>query len=363
MFRFYQIAPPSRALRRSGYTVSSLGRSLGPSRGLPPRAGWTFVLTHRTPKLGAVPNSSAPTDSGTHVKGTLLATALWTAAALLAFAGNSVLCRAALWAAPGEAAPISPAGFTGIRLLSGALVLAPLLWRAAAPASPRRFDAASVFALAVYAIAFSLSYVTLPAGPGALILFGTVQITMVIAAAMGRETLRPLRIFGMLVAFAGLARLVAGRSSAAEASWSIDPLGAALMAIAGVGWGVYTLRGRGGGNPTRTTALNFVGAAPAALIFGAWSLFAESTSWQGRGVWLAAASGAITSGAGYAIWYHALRGHSRTSAAAVQLTVPIIAALGGALFLGEAITRPLAESTILTLGGVAIALKSGTRSA
>lgn len=318
-------------------------------------------MTERPPKPSESTDSPVESLAESPSEGVLLATAVWTAAALVAFAGNSVLCRAALGAGPGETAPISPAGFTGVRLLAGALVLAPLL-RGSAPYAPdRRFDAVSVIALGLYALAFSLSYVSLPAGPGALILFGTVQITMVIAAAVGREALRPLRILGMLVAFAGLVRLVVARTPAAEMDGSIDPLGAALMAAAGVGWGVYTLRGRGGGDPTRTTALNFVGAAPLALVFVAWSAIAENAPWQAKGLWLAAASGAITSGAGYAIWYHALRGHSRTSAAAVQLTVPIIAALGGTMFLGEAITWPLVESTALTLGGVAIALKSGSR--
>ena len=294
----------------------------------------------------------------------ILATALWTIVAMVAFAGNSVLCRAALISDGSGDAPISPAGFTGIRLLAGAAALAPFLRGSSVRSLAQGLDARSVLAMVSYAIAFSLSYVSLPAGAGALILFGTVQITMVLAAAMRREPLGPLRVLGMVIAFGGLVRLVVGRSASEGVTlgdWSIDPKGAALMTIAGVGWGVYTLRGRGGTDPTRTTALNFAGALPAAAAFIAWSLLDEGARWQPRGLWLAAASGAVTSGAGYAIWYHALRGHSRTSAAAVQLTVPIIAAFGGALYLSEPITRQLAEATALTLGGIALALYSSGR--
>ncbi len=292
-------------------------------------------------------------------RGALLVTALWTLVALAAFAGNSVLCRAALISEAGHSPPISPGAFTAVRLLAGAVVLAPFLVRSSGKSLAADLEWKSVVAMVIYAAAFSLSYVTLPAGAGALILFGTVQITMVAAAALGREPIRPLRMVGMLIAFFGLVRLVLGRSPGAGATdsvQSIDPFGAALMAVAGIGWGVYTLRGRGSSSPTRTTALNFAGALPAALLLLAWSFLDGGSPWQARGLWLALASGAVTSGAGYAIWYHALRGHSRTSAAAVQLTVPIIAAVGGTLFLSEPVTRPLVESTILTLGGVALAV-------
>ncbi|MEE2941492.1 MAG: DMT family transporter [Planctomycetota bacterium] len=280
----------------------------------------------------------------------LTATATLTAVALIAFAGNSLLCRAAL-AAAGEGAAIGPVGFTAVRLLSGALALLPVAARAGAlqPAALRIRPGAC--ALLLYAVCFSVSFVSLPAGVGALLLFGTVQITMLVVARARGEAWTPARLAGLACASGGVLVLV-GPPSADDL---VNPGGAALMIVAGIGWAAYTLLGRGAAAPTLSTALNFAAAAPVALLcVVAAALLGEE--WTGRGMLLAATSGAITSGLGYVIWYAALRGHSRTSAAAVQLTVPLIAAAGGVALLGERATSGLAVSTVLILGGVGLTL-------
>jgi drug/metabolite transporter (DMT)-like permease len=282
--------------------------------------------------------------------------ALLTIASVTAFAGNSVLCRLALLA-PGEgAAPIDPLSFTAVRLAAGALVLSPVLvatrgkWRDAGASW------GGVAALTVYAVAFSLSYVTLPAGIGALLLFGLVQITMVGAGLLGGERLGPVRGAGMLTAAGGVVLLVAP-TGGLLAGADVDPRGAALMAAAGVAWGAYSLAGRGQPRPVRLTAVNFALCLPLATLL----LVLSSREWSTEGLLLAAASGAITSGAGYAIWYAALSGHTATSAAVVQLTVPVLAAAGGVVWLDEAVTPRSVAATALVLGGVAVALLAGAR--
>lgn len=278
------------------------------------------------------------------------ATALLTVTALVAFAGNSLLCRAAL-ADDGDGAAIGPLGFTAVRLLAGALVLLPVVLRSGAIASGLRSAGKGAAALLAYAICFSVSYVTIPAGVGALLLFGAVQITMLVVARLRGEAWTPARLVGLVSAAGGVLVLVGlpGEDAA------LDPFGAALMVVSGIGWAAYTLLGRGGTKPTLSTSLNFAAAAPVALLLLAIAL-GGSERWSGEGVLLAAISGAITSGLGYAIWYAALRGHSRTSAAAVQLTVPLIAAAGGVAFLGERATTSLAISSVMILGGVGLTL-------
>lgn len=279
-----------------------------------------------------------------------------TIASLIAFAGNSVLCRLALLADEGESAAIDPLSFTAVRILSGAVILAPFLGLAARDrgSAPRRIPWASVLSLFVYAIGFSLAYVTLETGVGALLLFGMVQITMVGAGVLGGERIGGARAVGMAVAIAGVVMLVAP-ASAALASDPPDAIGAALMAIAGIAWGVYSLRGRGATAPVQRTAVNFALCVPLALV----ALTLADREWSTRGLALAATSGAVTSGAGYAIWYAALRGHTATSAAIVQLTVPVIAAAGGVAFAGESITGRLVLASVMVLGGVAYALVRG----
>jgi drug/metabolite transporter (DMT)-like permease len=265
-----------------------------------------------------------------------------TAAALLAFAANSVLCRLAL-----RSQVIDPWTFTAVRLASGALILLPLLLRGRS-SEGRRLRGVSAAALFGYALAFSLAYLELDAGTGALLLFGSVQVTMIGAGLASGERPSKLRALGMLTAAVGLVVLVAPGVS------SPQPLAAASMALAGICWGVYSLRGRGERAPLRATASNFVAAAPAGLL----ALLAApgSSSVTAYGVGLAVVSGALTSGLGYVAWYAALPGHSATSASIVQLAVPVIAAGGGVVWLGERPSWRLLGASALTLGGILMAL-------
>lgn len=274
---------------------------------------------------------------------------------LIAFAGNSLLCRMALLPGSDGSSAIDPKLFTSLRLLSGALVLAPvLLRRQGEKTSSARPTSAAFFSLFIYAITFSESYVTVPAGIGALILFGVVQIQMIGVALFRGERLRPLQVLGFVLAIAGM--LVLCLPSGADGAADVDGKGALLMVVAGIGWGAYTLLGRGAKDPVRVTAINFAYAAPGALVLGLIAVMGSTPLPTLRGVVLSIVCGAITSGLGYALWYTALRGHTRTSAAAVQLLVPIFASVGGFLLLGEEPTLRLAVSTVLVLGGVAAAI-------
>jgi drug/metabolite transporter (DMT)-like permease len=266
-----------------------------------------------------------------------------TALALLAFAGNSILCRMAL----GHSL-IDPAGFTAVRIGSGAATL----WLLSAVRSggiPRLAGHwASATALFAYAAAFSLAYVSLDAGTGALILFGAVQLTMILWGLRSGERPRAAEWVGLMLALAGLLVLVRPGLAAP------DPGGAMLMALAGVAWGVYSLRGRRSSEPLRNTAGNFVFAVPAALLL--MLVVGDRTTWTLPGVSFAVASGALASGAGYAIWYAALPALTATRAALVQLSVPVLAAAGGVLLLSEAIPLRLPVAAALVLGGVALAV-------
>jgi len=268
-----------------------------------------------------------------------------TLAALLAFAGNSLLCRLAL-----RTGTIDPASFGTIRLAAGALTLAIVVRarhsRAGAARDP--WAAAMLFA---YVAFFSWAYLGLTAGTGALVLFGAVQITMFAVGLRGGERFGAVAWCGAALAVAGLVYLVAPGVAAPP------PLAAGSMAVAGVAWGVYTLRGRGIADPLAATAANFAWATPLAVALSllAWS----SAKVAPEGVALAIASGAITSGIGYVIWYAALRGLTALQAATVQLAVPLVAAFGGVLWLGEAITPRLALASAAILGGIALVL--GTR--
>lgn len=271
-------------------------------------------------------------------------TASLTAVAMLAFAANSLLCRLAL-----RDGAIDAASFTTVRMLSGALMLALLAWPQWRRAGPPRADWRAVAALFIYMACFSFAYLSLDAGTGALILFGAVQLTM-FAVALGRgEQFPPLSWLGLALAVAGLVYLVAPGLTAP------DPLGAVLMAVAGVAWGAYSLRGKGVAHPLAATASNFLYAVPPALILSLAFLSGMDASWSG--IALAMASGAVASGLGYAIWYAALPGLRATSAATVQLSVPVIAAAGGVLLLAEPLTLRLTLAAGATLGGVAIVLR------
>jgi len=265
-----------------------------------------------------------------------------TTLAMVAFAANSLLCRQAL-----KHTAIDPASFTAIRLVSGAL----MLWLVArlkqtAPAGKGNWP--SAFALFVYAAGFSFAYVSLPAASGALLLFGAVQATMIGHAVWAGERLRVLQVVGVMLAFAGLVGLLLPGLSA-------PPLtGALLMIGAGIAWGVYSLRGKGAGDPTRVTAGNFMRAVPITLALS--FIMFDFSSVDAAGFYYAIASGALASGLGYAIWYTALPSLKNTSAASVQLSVPVIAALGGIVFLGESMTLRLILASVAILGGIALVI-------
>jgi drug/metabolite transporter (DMT)-like permease len=276
-------------------------------------------------------------------------TAALASLAMVAFAGNSLLCRAAL-----GTQSIDAASFTTLRLLSGAivlLVLARALPASRAAAAPRDWIAA--FVLFGYAIAFSFAYASLTAGTGALILFGTVQATMFVAGLSSGERFGPVAWCGLAIAVAGVAWLVAPGVSAP------DPLGAALMAAAGVGWGVYSLRGRRLGDPVRMNADSFLRSLPLAVATSAVLVLLRHVTPAGAG--LAIASGALTSAIGYIVWYAALQGLTATRAAVIQLSVPVIAALGGVVFLLEPVSWRLVLSSVAILGGIGMTLMRRAR--
>lgn len=266
---------------------------------------------------------------------------LLTACAMLAFAGNSLLCRLAL-----KGGHADPAAFTLIRLASGAAAL----WFMLRLRRVYRIGGswASALALFVYAIAFSFAYTELNAGTGALLLFGAVQASMLVLGIMRGERPGPVQGIGLALAVAGLVYLVLPGLAAPS------PEGAALMAAAGVAWGVYSLQGRRAGDPVAATAGNFLRAVPLAILAALLTvsrLEVDAIGWA-----LALASGVLTSGLGYVIWYAALKGLSATRAAIVQLSVPVIAALGGVLLLAEPLTARLAIASCVILGGVALAI-------
>ena len=267
---------------------------------------------------------------------------LVTGLAMTAFAANSVLARLAM--AGGEAGPWA---FTLLRILSGALVLALIV----SPGRAVRAGSwASAAALLAYAAFFSLAYLSLTTGTGALILFALVQITMIGWGLATGERLSAARWAGTTLAVGGLVWLLMPGLQA-------PPLtGALFMAVAGIGWGIYSLRGRSQRQPTLLTAGNFARAAALSLLIGLPALLVSGESTPSvEGAAYALASGAITSALGYAIWYAALRDLSASLAAIAQLTVPAIAALGGMIFLEEPLTVRFLIATALILGGVALA--------
>ena len=262
--------------------------------------------------------------------------------AMLAFAGNSLLCRAAF-----HATRIDAASFTSIRVVAGAIALW-LIVRVRSGKGQTGGSWASALALFAYAATFSFAYVSLTAATGALLLFGAVQATMIGVGLWRGERLRRWQLLGLACAIGGLVGLLLPGLSAPP------PHGAALMLAAGVAWGVYSLRGRGSGDPLRVTAGNFLRAVPFAAALSLAML--SSSSFDAAGAALAVASGAITSGIGYAIWYTALPGLKAASAATVQLSVPLIAALGGIALLGEPPTLRLLLASVAILGGIALVI-------
>ncbi|MEO8808297.1 MAG: DMT family transporter [Burkholderiaceae bacterium] len=265
-----------------------------------------------------------------------------TLAAMLAFAANSLLCRVAL-----KHTAIDAASFTLIRIVSGALVLWLIVRvRDGRPASAGNWP--SALALFAYAAAFSFAYLSLTAATGALLLFGAVQATMIGFGLYQGERLRSRQTVGVVCALGGLLGLLAPGLSAPP--WQ----GSALMLAAGAAWGAYSLRAKGSGDPLRATAGNFLRAVVPAVALGLAML--PWATLDPAGIACAVASGAIASGVGYAVWYAALAGLKATSAATVQLSVPVLAALGGALFLGETVTLRLVIASAAILGGIALVL-------
>lgn len=269
---------------------------------------------------------------------TLLATAL----AMLAFAGNSLLCRLAL-----RDTALDPASFTGVRLLAGALTLWLLLRLGSQPAK-KGGSWAGACALFVYAAGFSFAYRQLDTGVGALLLFGAVQLCMLLHGLRRGERLGAWGCGGLLLALGGLVALLLPGAGAPA------PGGAVLMLLAGLAWAVYSLLGRGAVDPLAATAGNFLRAIPLTLLLGL-ALAAHSQP-DPLGLCYALLSGALTSGLGYAVWYSALRGLGSLQAATVQLSVPILAALAGALLLGEALSLRLVLAALAVLGGIALVL-------
>jgi drug/metabolite transporter (DMT)-like permease len=262
--------------------------------------------------------------------------------AMVAFAGNSLLCRLAL-----RQTGIDAASFTSIRIVSGALTLW-LITRLRSGTQPAAGSWASALALFAYAAGFSYAYVSLPAATGALLLFGAVQSTMIGYGVWSGERPGARQCAGIVCAFAGVGILLLPGLSAPPL------LGSLLMLGAGVSWGVYSLRGKGAGDPTLVTSGNFLRAVPMAVVLSAVSL--PGASLDSSGFCYAIASGALASGVGYAIWYSALRGLKATSAASVQLSVPVLAAIGGVIFLGESVTMRLLISSAAILGGIALVI-------
>lgn len=263
-----------------------------------------------------------------------------TSLAMFAFAGNSLLCRMAL-----KGTAIDPATFTSIRVLSGAFAL----WLIVSTRTGTRVQGGtwpSALALFAYAAAFSFAYIDLSAGTGALLLFGAVQATMILFGLWKGERLNGWQGIGLAMALGGLIALLLPGLSA-------PPLGSAILMVgAGIAWGAYSLRGKGAGDPLAATAGNFLRAVAFAAVL---SLALQATARvDAEGIAYAIASGAITSGVGYAIWYSALRGLKAASAATVQLSVPVIAAIGGVLLLGEPLTLRLIGASVAVLGGIAL---------
>jgi drug/metabolite transporter (DMT)-like permease len=271
-----------------------------------------------------------------------------TSLSMIAFAGNSLLCRAAL-----KHTSIDAASLTTIRLISGAIMLW-LVVRISRGSALGKGSWLSAFALFAYAAGFSFAYVSLPAATGALLLFGAVQATMIGHGIANGERLHSLQLVGLVLALAGLVGLLLPGLSAPPV------VGSLLMLGAGVAWGIYSLRGRGTGDPTQVTAGNFLRAVPIAVALSV--LMIDRTSLDSAGVGYAVASGALASGIGYAIWYTALPALKAAKAATVQLSVPVIAALGGGIFLGEPLTFRLLLSSVAILGGIALVILENRRS-
>lgn len=269
-----------------------------------------------------------------------LKTTILTGLALIAFAANSVLCRLAL-----DKEAIDAASFTTIRLLSGSIVLLIIVFSARnISQAPTKGSWFSGFMLFTYAVTFSYAYISLDTGTGALILFGSVQITMIIQSLISGSKLHNTEWLGIVLAFTGFVYLILPGVTAPSTT------GFLLMTAAGIAWGIYTLKGHGSSNPLTDTAYNFLRTTPAIALLAIVTI--SNAKYSTEGVLLALLSGGITSGIGYTIWYIALAGLTSTQAAVLQLSVPVIAAFGGVLFVTETVTMRLIISSAMVLGGI-----------
>ncbi len=270
------------------------------------------------------------------------------AVVMIAFAANSVLSRAAIFEFGMDATL-----FSGLRLASGAAMLALLVMQRGRgwPVLDQARVRAAV-ALLVYLVPFSVAYVTLPSGVGALILFGIVQITMFAGSALAGMKPTVQQWSGMSLAMAGLAWLLWPTEEL-----TLNAFGVVCMVLSGIGWGVFSLWGRGSATPLGDMAWSFVLCAPVALV-----LMVVGGGWSTMGVVLAVVSGAVTSGLGYALWYRVLPMMEATTGAVAQLSVPVIALIAGVIFLGEVITTQVVLASAVALGGIAVAV-AGRRKA
>ncbi len=277
-------------------------------------------------------------------------TVLWTCLALFGFAGNSLLCRLAL-----RTGDIDASSFTTLRLVSGAVTLG-LLARQPAATLLSAGSKLSALALFLYAAPFSYAYVALPAGTGALILFGAVQATMLSHAIFKGERPSLCTWFGLGLALSGLIALNAPGASAPSGK------GALCMLVAGIAWGIYSLRGkRSQAKPLLATAANFVLAVPLTLAFSALTLPFLDVVLTSRGVLLAITSGALASGVGYSLWYAALPALRASQAAIIQLLVPVLAAVSGVVLLEEPVSMRLIACGGAIVLGVVLALPAPTK--
>ncbi len=267
-------------------------------------------------------------------------TIFFTGLALIAFAANSVLCRLAL-----GRETIDASSFTIIRLLSGAVVLLAIInISGSKTGSSAKGSWPASLMLFLYAITFSFAYITLDTGTGALILFGSVQITMILLSVISGNRLHITEWVGITIAFTGFVYLILPGVTTPSA------IGFLLMTTAGIAWGIYTLKGRDSKSPLMDTAYNFLRTVPFVIILVIVTI--KNANYSIEGILLAALSGGIASGIGYTIWYLALGGLSVTQAAVLQLLVPVIAALGGVVFVSEAVTVRLTVSSTMILGGI-----------
>lgn len=273
------------------------------------------------------------------VSNSLLKIVSFTGLALIAFAANSVLCRLAL-----GGGTIDAASFTTVRLLSGVCVLLLILFLKKQTNTQVKGSWRASLMLFVYAITFSYAYINLDTGTGALILFGSVQITMILFSLLSGTKLHITEWAGVSAAFSGFVYLILPGVTAPSLS------GFLLMTCAGIAWGFYTLFGRGSQNPLSDTAYNFLRTVP--FVLALVLLTFKSAHYSSEGIMLAVLSGGIASGIGYTLWYMALAGLSVTQAAVLQLSVPVIAAVGGIVFVSEVVTERLMVSSTLILGGI-----------